>query len=170
MNDFAKALLPSQTLLYRTHIHPLFKFLILFLFFVFLVLIGGAAGTYPDIFTWPYIAGGVALAAFVCLRAIVPLWTLKISLTNEGVIVKRGLIAQSSQEMQLDTIEEVNVEQGWFGRLFGYGAIQIRGIGNNSFVLKWIADPLNFRKAIEAALPSAACTLPQAGNVAKLRA
>ena len=72
--------------------------------------------------------------------------------------------------MQLDTIEEVNVEQSWFGRLFGYGAIQIRGIGNNSFVLKWIADPLNFRKAIEAALLSVARTPLQAGNVAKLRA
>ena len=92
---------------------------------------------------------------------------LEISLTDESVIVKRGLIAQSSQEMQLDTIEEVNVEQSWLGRLFGYGAVQIRGIGSNSIDLKWIADPLNFRKAIEAALLSAARTPPQ---VAKLRA
>ena len=170
MNDFAKALSPSQKLLCRTHIHPLFKFRIWLLFFVFLALIGWAAGAYPDIFTWPYVAGSIALAALVCLRAIVPLWTLKISLTDEGVIVKRGLIAQSSQEMQLDTIEEVNIEQSWLGRLFGYGAIQIRGIGNNSIVLKWIANPLNFRKAIEAALLRAARTPPQAGNVAKLRA
>ena len=90
MNDFAKALLPSQKLLYRTHIHPLFKFRIWFLFFIFLALIGWFAEAYPANFTWPYIAGSIALAAFVCLRAIVPLWTLKISLTNEASSSNEG--------------------------------------------------------------------------------
>ena len=68
------------------------------------------------------------------------------------MIIKRGLIAYSSQELELKTIEEVNVTQSWFGRLFNYGVIQIRGIGIDTIVLKWVVDPLGFRRAIESAL------------------
>jgi len=96
---------------------------------------------------WP-----VALAAFLCLRAIIPLWTLRIAVSDDGVIVQRGWIAQTNQEMEIKNIEEVNVDQSFFGRLFGYGTIQIRGTGINSIVLQWIAAPYEFRRAIELAL------------------
>jgi hypothetical protein len=68
------------------------------------------------------------------------------------VIVQRGWIAQTNQEMEIKNVEEVNVDQSFFGRLFGYGTIQIRGTGINSIVLQWIAAPYELRRAIELAL------------------
>ncbi len=170
LNYLDKTLLPSEKLLYRGHIHPLFKLRIWALFFVLLAVIGWAASAYPDKFTWPYIAGSVLLAAAFCVRAILPLWTLEMGLTDNRVIIKTGLIAYASQELQLKTIEEVNVKQSWLGRIFDYGTIQIRGIGIDTIVLKWIVAPLEFRKAIEGALRSVASTPTGASNVVKLRA
>ena len=154
MGALAGTLLPSREILYRTSVAPIFKMRIWLLFFALLGLTGWAAASYPDLFTWPYVAGAVALAGIVCLGAIIPLWTLKIAAANDGVIVQRGLIAQTSQEMELKTIEEVNVDQSFFGRLSGYGTIQIRGTGINSIVLKRISTPYELRRAIELAVQS----------------
>ena len=149
LNYLDKTLSPSEKLLYRGRIHSVFKLRIWALFFALLSLVGWAAAAFPNQFTWPYAAGSVILAAIVCLRAILPLWTLEIGLTDNRVIIKHGLIAYSSQELELKTIEEVNVTQSWLGRLFGYGTIQIRGIGIDTIVLKWVVAPLEFRRAIE---------------------
>jgi uncharacterized membrane protein YdbT with pleckstrin-like domain len=152
MGEFSETLRPSGEILYRTSVAPIFKIRIWLLLFALLGLTGWAAVSYPDLVTWPYVAGAVALAVFLCFRAIIPLWTLKIAVSEVGVIVQRGWIAQTNQEMELKNIEEVNVDQSLFGRLFGYGAIQIRGTGVNSIVLQWIAAPYELRRAIEQAI------------------
>ena len=72
--------------------------------------------------------------------------------SDDGVIVQTGWIAQTNQEMEIKNVEEVNVDQSFFGRLFGYGTIQIRGTGINSIVLQWIAAPYELRRVIELAL------------------
>ncbi len=156
LNYLYQTLSASEKLLYRGRIHSLFRLRIWASFFASLVLIGWAAWTFPAHFTWPYAAASALLAAILCLRAILPLWTLEIGLTDNRMIIKQGLIAYSSQELELKTIEEVNVTQSWFGRLFNYGVIQIRGIGIDTIVIKWVVDPLAFRRAIESALRSIA--------------
>jgi len=170
LNYLDKTLSPSEKLLYRGRIHSVFKLRIWALFFALLSLVGWAAAAFPNQFTWPYAAGSVILAAIVCLRAILPLWTLEIGLTDNRVIIKHGLIAYSSQELELKTIEEVNVTQSWLGRLFGYGTIQIRGIGIDTIVLKWVVAPLEFRRAIESALRNIASAPTTSPNVENLRA
>jgi uncharacterized membrane protein YdbT with pleckstrin-like domain len=152
---YLDTLSPSETLLLRGRLHPLFKLRIWLLFFVLLALTGWAASAFPDQFTWPYAAGSVALSAILCLRAIIPLWTLEFGLTDNGIIIKRGLISYSIQEMQLKTIEEVNVTQSWFGRLFDYGTVQVRGIGIDTLTIEWVVAPFDFRNAIEKALRGA---------------
>ncbi len=170
LNYLDKTLSPSEKLLYRGRIHPLFKLRIWALFFALLGLIGWAAVAFPNQFTWPYAAASVLAAAVLCLRAILPLWALEFGLTDNRVIIKQGLIAYSSQELELKTIEEVNVTQSWVGRLFNYGTLQIRGIGIDTIVLKWVAAPLEFRKAIEAALRNLASAPATPSNVVNLRA
>ena len=170
MNYLDKTLSPSEKLLYRGRIHSVFKLRIWVLFFALLGLVAWAASAFPNQFTWPYAVASVILAGIVCLRAILPLWTLEIGLTDNRVIIKQGLIAYSSQELELKTIEEVNVTQSWIGRLFNYGTIQIRGIGIDTIVLKWVVAPLEFRKAIESALRNIAGASPTPSSEMKLRA
>jgi uncharacterized membrane protein YdbT with pleckstrin-like domain len=170
MSKISKTLLPSEKILYRTSVAPIFKIRIWLLFFALSGLAAWAAGSYPDIVIWPYAAGAVALAAFLCLRAIIPLWTLKIAVANDGVIVQRGWLAQTNQEMELKNIEEVNVDQSIFGRLLGYGTIEIRGTGVNSIVLKQISAPYELRRAIEQALQTLRGTPAEASSGATLGA
>src|SRR5688572_32007058 len=77
--------------------------------------------------------------------------TTEIAITNKRLVYKRGLVARYVGEMNVDRIEGVNVLQGVFGRIFGYGSLMIRGMGVGEVVLPPIDEPIKFRKAIEKA-------------------
>jgi hypothetical protein len=51
----------------------------------------------------------------------------------------------------LPNIEGVKVEQGFWGRMLGYGHIRIEGTGVDAVDVPNIADPVAFRAAIETA-------------------
>jgi hypothetical protein len=50
-------------------------------------------------------------------------------LTSRRVIIKVGLISRRTIEMNLERIESIGVDQGIFGRIFGYGTITMIGTG-----------------------------------------
>ena len=74
---------------------------------------------------WAAIVAGVGIAVF--LRVMVPIWTTEIGVTSDRVIVKRRFLARHTDEIQLSAIEEINVDQGLFGRLLGFGRITLQG-------------------------------------------
>ncbi len=76
-------------------------------------------------------------------------YTDEFAITNKRVIIKTGLISRKTVEMNLSKIESVNVDQSIFGRLFGFGSIQIIGTGGTKEEFKNIASPLKFRKAFQ---------------------
>ncbi len=77
--------------------------------------------------------------------------TTEIAITNNRLIYKRGLVARYVGEMSIDRIESVNVLQSFWGRILDYGQLAIRGMGVGEVILPPIAQPINFRKAIERA-------------------
>lgn len=77
--------------------------------------------------------------------------TTEICITNERLILKRGVIARHVDEMSVDRIEGVNVIQGIIGRLLDFGFVVVRGMGVGEVVLPQIEDPIGFRKAIDRA-------------------
>lgn len=77
--------------------------------------------------------------------------TTEIAITNNRLVFKKGLVARHVGEMSIDRIEGVNVLQSFFGRIFNYGRLAVRGMGVGEVVLPSIADPIAFRKAIERA-------------------
>jgi uncharacterized membrane protein YdbT with pleckstrin-like domain len=152
MSYLEKTLSPSETLLRRGHIHPVFKLRIWALFLVTLAVLSVLAALVQSPFAWVLAAIGGVVAAVFCLRLILPLWTLEIGLTDGRIIIKRGLIAYRTHELELKTIEEVNVMQSWLGRIFDYGTLRIKAIGIDALIIKGIAEPIEFRRAIETAL------------------
>lgn len=81
---------------------------------------------------------------------IIPLvqqWTDEFVITNKRVIIKKGLIAIWTLEMNLSKIETVNVEQSIIGRVFGYGSLTIIGTGGTKEKFFCIRKPIEFRKA-----------------------
>jgi uncharacterized membrane protein YdbT with pleckstrin-like domain len=70
-------------------------------------------------------------------------------ITNKRVIVKRGLFARTTFEMNLNKIETVNVDQSIWGRIFGFGTIVINGTGGTREVCQSISKPLEFRRKFQ---------------------
>lgn len=77
--------------------------------------------------------------------------TTEIAVTTSRLIFKRGLVARYVGEMNIDRIEGVSVVQTFWGRIFNFGRIMVRGMGVGELFLPQIANPLAFRRAIEKA-------------------
>jgi uncharacterized membrane protein YdbT with pleckstrin-like domain len=93
---------------------------------------------------------------FVSLRAILTLFvhpllnriSSEFAVTNKRVIWKQGIIHRHTGEMTLLKIENVQVDQGVFGRIFNYGTVALVGTGGTRESFDLISAPLRFRKAI----------------------
>ena len=75
--------------------------------------------------------------------------TCEFVITNRRVVVKRGLFARTTFEMNLNKIETVNVDQSIWGRIFGFGTISIVGTGGTREVAESISKPLEFRRKFQ---------------------
>lgn len=134
-----------------------------------IVVIAGAVSVYKQMGWFPqnlgwveavqYLHPGVRICSFVVFilgllafaQMMVVKATTEIAITNNRLVYKRGLVARHVGEMSIDRIEGVNVLQSFWGRIFNYGRLAIRGMGIGEVVLPPIEDPIAFRKAIEKA-------------------
>ncbi len=97
-----------------------------------------------------------ALMAFVLgllkfAKQMVDKVTTEIAVTTSRLIYKRGLVARYVGEISIDRIEGVNVLQGFWGRIFDFGRVVVRGMGVGEVILPPLSRPIIFRKAIEKA-------------------
>ncbi|HVU22122.1 MAG TPA: PH domain-containing protein [Rhizomicrobium sp.] len=81
--------------------------------------------------------------------------TTEIAVTSHRLVKKTGLFSLHTEELSLTNIEGVKVDQGFWGRLLGFGHVRIEGTGVDSVELPTIADPVAFRAAIETAKDNA---------------
>ncbi|MDP2505924.1 PH domain-containing protein [Oceanobacter sp. 3_MG-2023] len=71
--------------------------------------------------------------------------------TNKRVIHKSGIIARKTDEMKLGAIEAIEINQGIWGRILGFGTLTIYGRGDGDVVMKWMARPVQAKRDIESA-------------------
>ena len=119
-------LAPSETIVYRANFHWLYTFSALLWAFTILGLV-------------------------ITFERLIKKWTTEIVVTNYRFIVKTGWIARQTQEVSLDKIEEINLMQTFWGRIWGYGALNIRGTGVGDIKLPEIDDPVRLHKALQEA-------------------
>jgi uncharacterized membrane protein YdbT with pleckstrin-like domain len=72
----------------------------------------------------------------------------EIVVTDLRVIYKVGVLSRRTVEMNVSKIETVDVEQGLWGRIWGYGTVLIRGTGSGFEPLVGVGSPLAIRNAI----------------------
>ena len=92
--------------------------------------------------------GVVGVGILIFFSIMIRIWTTEIVVTSLRVIYKRGWISRSTEELALQTVEEVNLQQSVLGRMMGFGRVHIRGSGEGEISLPNIADPLGFRRAL----------------------
>ena len=76
----------------------------------------------------------------------------EIALTDRRLILKQGLFTRHTDELELSSVEAVNLDQSFWGRLFGFGRLSVHGTGDDVWLSPMISAPLNFRREMETAL------------------
>lgn len=69
--------------------------------------------------------------------------------TNRRVIRKHGIIGRHSEEMKLGSIETVEIDQGVWGRLLGFGTVRVTGRGISDVTFRFVEAPMAVKRAIE---------------------
>ena len=145
-------LLPNEVVRYRARLHRS-----LFIVpSVFGVLALGtmvfAFGTHP---LWWAVLALAALGAVTFGVAWLKYSTSEFAVTDKRVIIKVGWIRRRTVETMLAKVEGVGVDQNLTGRLSGFGTIVVTGTGGTKEEFDRIADPLEFRRQIQAAIADA---------------
>ena len=95
------------------------------------------------------VAVGSAIWSIGSLFAIIGYYFTEFSITNKKVLAKKGIISRRTDELQLKKIEGVDVTQGIFGRMLGFGSIVISGTGSQKVVFNGVDNPLAIKKQID---------------------
>jgi uncharacterized membrane protein YdbT with pleckstrin-like domain len=74
--------------------------------------------------------------------------------TNRRVVRKTGIVSRATTELRLASIETVDLRQSFWGRIFGFGDVEITGRGETAMVLDRIARPVDVKREIESAYSS----------------
>ena len=88
----------------------------------------------------------VVVGLFFLLAAWIKVHSTELAITNRRVIAKFGFIRRDTVEINLEKVEAVRVEQGFWGRILNFGTILMTGTGGSIEPIPNIADPLVFRR------------------------
>ena len=91
----------------------------------------------------------LALAALLGVVVFITVHNAEFAVTNKRVIMKTGWLNRRSLELLLSKIESIAVDQGFAGKLWGYGTIVLSGTGGSHEPFQNISDPFEFRKQVQ---------------------
>lgn len=86
---------------------------------------------------------------FFVIKNLITYFTTEYGITNTRVISKQGLIRRDIEEINLTSIESINVNQSIIGRILNYGTIIISGRGTSKVTFKDIDNVVEVRKLIK---------------------
>jgi membrane protein YdbS with pleckstrin-like domain len=148
MASIEEHLLPGERIIHRARPHW-----VMFGLPLGLGLLGLAAGGALQYFAGDYWYAGVALTVLALILAIGPVLryaTSEFAVTDKRVLARVGILQRTWVETLLSKIEAIGVEQDLPGRVLGYGTISITGTGGTRETIQRIADPLDFRRQVQA--------------------
>ena len=94
---------------------------------------------------WILLIVTIPIAIYEWLR----LRTIEHGVTNKRVVFKQGIISRHTEEMKLGSIETVEIDQGIWGRILGFGDIKVTGRGISDVVFRRMDDPMDVKRKIE---------------------
>ena len=101
------------------------------------------------------IAWGALAAAIIAILIAGHQWlwlrAIEQGVTNRRVVRKTGIVSRATTELRLASIETVDLHQTFWGRIFGFGDVEITGRGETAMVLDRIARPVDVKRDIESA-------------------
>ena len=153
MSYVDKVLQPGETVLARTRLHWFIYLRPIVTFVAALAALVGSGFVAVEFQLYAEYAAAAlgVLAVWFFLLAWIRRATTELAVTDRRVIHKTGFFSRSTQEMNREKVESVDVRQSLPGRIFGYGTVLVRGVSSSWEPFSHIADPLAFRSQITAA-------------------
>lgn len=108
-------------------------------------LLAGEQVLYETTYHWTHFFSWVSLFT-LGIYPYIQIKTDEFVVTTRRIIIKKGIFAFETMEMNLTRVETVQVHQGIFGRLFDYGNITIVGTGGTKEFFNRIKAPGLFRQ------------------------
>jgi len=106
-------------------------------------------------FFWQIFFGVLLIPVLVGIVLLLVVYVQKkcteLAVTNKRLIAKKGFIQRDTVEINLKKVESTQVNQGLMGRMFNFGTIIVSGTGHGNAPIKYIADPLEFRRRLSMA-------------------
>lgn len=102
------------------------------------------------------VLGIVIVGVVIFVRDWILMTTTEVVITNRRLILKTGLVERHTSELELTSIEAVNLEQTVLDRLLGCGHVQVHGTGDDIWTSPLVAKPVEFRRDLESALSNKA--------------
>ena len=158
MGYIEKHLIPGETVLYKTRLSSV---AVLHHFVLALLLAaGGGFCLYQASINRDtdsndakiFALGGlilIVLAAVTLIAGLVKRNSTEMAVTSRRVLIKTGIASRRTIEMLLSKIESIVVTEPFWGRMFGYGTVVIRGTGGTPEPFYLVANPTEFRRHVQ---------------------
>jgi uncharacterized membrane protein YdbT with pleckstrin-like domain len=146
MSYVEKNLLPSERIIFRTHLHWI-EYVAKTILFMFPGLILCSPLIREHLWVYILIVALFGLIGFSV--AWINVATSEFAITNNRVLAKVGVIHHHSLEIMLHQVEGIGVDQEIIGRILGFGTIIIYGTGATKEPFVRINNPLEFRRQVQ---------------------
>lgn len=147
MSYLKQSLAPGETIVAIFKLH--WSMWIRFWVVIALGIIAVAALLVAQI-AWAALAAAI-IAILVAGHQWLWLRAIEQGVTNRRVVHKTGIVSRTTTELRLASIETVDLHQTFWGRIFGFGNVEITGRGETAMVLDRIARPVDVKRDIESA-------------------
>lgn len=137
MSYVESTLLSNETIMYEGKIHFIIYANAFFsaIFAIFLLFFNLKAGIIV-----------LCVSAILLIRAKIIVISTEMVITNLRAIAKIGLIKRETIELNHSKVESYKIDQSILGRILNYGAVSIIGTGGSVLKIRYISNPLLFRK------------------------
>jgi len=102
-----------------------------------------------------FIVAVLLIAAFGLGLLILLAWyiktkALKLTVTENEIVLEKGLLSKEHSEINIDSIRTIRVKQSFFNRIFGVGTIEIFTAGDNpELVAVGMPEPNRVRELVK---------------------
>lgn len=93
----------------------------------------------------------LVIGIFITIYEWLRLRGIEQAVTSQRVVRKTGIIGRQTEEIRLSAVETVDLHQTAWGRILGFGNVNVTGRGESDLTFVRVADPVAVKRAIETA-------------------
>jgi uncharacterized membrane protein YdbT with pleckstrin-like domain len=146
MSYIENNLMDDEQMVHATRLHPI-------VLLMPAAMTSLLAGSFAIVDSVPYAQLVVAILLLVALWRLTDRLVLFLStefgVTSKRVLGKTGFIRRTSLDIVLNKVEAIRLSQSILGRILNYGDIEVTGTGGTDETLRYLPDPLTFRKVVQ---------------------